>query len=142
MRQRIINSAKNKVGIKFQPYGRSQNGLDCAGLITMVFSECDIKTSKTSLPYKEIDNFNYNFDISSYKTEPFLNTHLQETTTPQLGDLVLLSFDKFPHHLGILVDHPNAEFGIIHASITAQKIVYHSYNNFFRNNTIKFYKVI
>jgi cell wall-associated NlpC family hydrolase len=122
VRDRIVQTARSFLGVKFRHQGRSkEKGVDCAGLIICV--------GKAVVP-------GWTFDFTAYHRYPANDLMMRLCTSTldripyaaaQHGDVLLL-FDvepSWPCHVGILATD-KVEPHIIHALCPRRKVVEHA----------------
>lgn len=113
MRQLIVDEARKWIGIKFRHQGRNAQGIDCAGLLYVVYSK-----------FSTIDDF------ISYPPNPetcavfrairnYANRVIHAEA--QAGDIVLLNFANASTHFGIFTGDT-----VIHADSHLKYVVEHS----------------
>lgn len=115
---KLVAAARRYLGVPFRHRGRTAAGLDCAGLVWLAYADLGLK-----LP-----------DVRIYGREPHRNgledamvRALGEPVSrwPMAGDVLLMRFDKEPHHIGIAAEYPHGGLSLIHAYGTAGKVVEH-----------------
>lgn len=131
---KLVDSARKYIGVKFRHAGRSSAGLDCAGLGWLAFSDLGI-----DLP-----------DVRGYGREPFKNGLMQGleaalgapiASDPQPGDVVVMRFDRDPHHIALIANAPyGKELTMIHADSTHGKVVEHRLSDDWRNRIVAVYR--
>lgn len=137
-RENIIEEAKACLGIEFHHQGRSEFGLDCAGLIIFVLKKvglyeegCDIKA------YSRLPNGN---KIGKLMSEYFDLISIDEAKS---GDILLFRFENNPQHLAWLeIDSENNK-NMIHAyGITSvNKVVINRFDEKWKNKLVSVYKI-
>jgi len=91
---------KSYVGIPFKSGGRTIHGLDCYGLIRLIYLEQFNKILPLLDLYSDADNFIETENVmKSY--QPILAG--QEVGTPEIGNVCVIKFHGLPVHLGIFV---------------------------------------
>lgn len=121
-RAEIIASARSLKGTPYLHQGRvpgEKGGIDCVGEPVWVSWDCGIKPRT--------------WNITGYRRLPDGHTlmrHLHEhmggeisQAEMQPGDLVVVSYGRYPHHVGIVVDHPLGGLGLVHASSQIGRVV-------------------
>lgn len=86
------------LGIPFVPHGRTEDGLDCWGLVQKILME----QFEIFLP--SLDNTYHELSIKSNAvavSEAILTLPLVLTETPIEGDIVLLTLTGIPAHVGV-----------------------------------------
>jgi len=107
IRQAIVDEARSYIGVRFIHRGRTRQGVDCVGLLYLVFNKhvglpSDFhnyaQQPKTAFVYRTIRDY-----ADRIKQEDAVS-----------GDVVLMHFSGYSTHFGILSDK-----GIIHADRNA-----------------------
>lgn len=94
---RLVDAARGYLDVRWRHRGRSRFGLDCAGLVVVAYRDCGI-----DLP-----------DYKLYGRHPFqdgllkharaaLGLELPAGAELRHGDVLLLRFDREPHHMAIV----------------------------------------
>lgn len=113
MNGELVTAARSYLGVKWRHRGRSVHGLDCAGLGMLAYRDCGVQ-----LP-----------DFVHYGREPHkdglvtcmtaaLGDPLPSSTPLLDGDVLVLRFDREPHHVAIVAaaNYGGTDtFNIIHA---------------------------
>lgn len=118
-RDMIVDAARAHIGTPWVHQGRLPRvALDCIGLVIVVARQ---------LGFVDPD-----FDVNGYKREPDgvllpagLAKHLTPITREQMapGDVVCMSYDKHPQHVGIVVPYRHAGgLAIVHAASKAGRV--------------------
>ena len=119
-RAQVVAEARSWIGTPFQHQARVKGvGVDCAGVVI-----CVARTLGLVSPH---------FDVQGYARQPdghSLLCHCDQTMRAvpreamQPGDVVVVSFDRDPGHVGIVGDYTHGGLSIIHAlGISARKVV-------------------
>lgn len=118
-RSLIVSTARDWLGTPFHHQARLKAvGVDCIGLVIGVARELQLIQPE--------------FDVTGYSRYPdgrALMTMAREKMTPvtldqmQVGDVVVVGFDKLPQHFGIIGDYRHGGFSIIHAASAYGKVV-------------------
>jgi cell wall-associated NlpC family hydrolase len=118
-RSLIVSTARDWLGTPFHHQARLKAvGVDCIGLVIGVARELQLIQPE--------------FDVTGYSRYPdgrALMAMAREKMNPvtldqmQLGDVVVVGFDKLPQHFGIIGDYRHGGFSIIHAASTYGKVV-------------------
>jgi uncharacterized protein YijF (DUF1287 family) len=108
----IVETARSYLGTKFHHQARLKHvGIDCVGLVICVA--------------RELNLIDQTFDYTAYSRVPDgkiliheMNNHLDEITRDEgkPGDIICVSFDKYPQHVGIIGNYRHGGLSIIHAS--------------------------
>lgn len=131
---KLVSAARAYLGVPFRHRGRTSAGLDCAGLVWRAYADLGLV-----LP-----------DVRIYGREPHRNG-LQEAMVralgepvarhPQAGDVLLMRFNKEPHHLGIVGDYVHGGLSLIHAYGTAGRVVEHRLDDTWRSRIAAVYRL-
>lgn len=124
LRDSIVHTAMSLVGVPWvhqgrQPFGPNA-GLDCVGVPYVIADAHEMDP---------IDYYRYPPQGDGKTMIRELRKRLIEKSPlkREIADVVALHRPgDVVHHVGILVPHPNAEYGLVHASFLAKKIVFHS----------------
>jgi len=118
-RAQIVNAARQWLETPFHHQARLKGvGVDCVGLVIGVARELGLIAS--------------DFDVTGYPRSPNGRTLLaiaDQHMTPidqaamQPGDVVVVSFDRDPQHLGIVGDYRHGGLSIIHAASQAGRVI-------------------
>lgn len=127
---RLVDQARTYLGVPFRHRGRSELGLDCAGLGVRVYADLGV-----TLP-----------DVERYGREPHKNGLMQALETAlgaplwlgqvgevvdrallQPGDVVVIRFELQPHHVAFIGDDARHGLSLIHsyAGLGVGKVVEH-----------------
>jgi cell wall-associated NlpC family hydrolase len=111
----IIAAARSAIGIPFRHQGRTERGLDCAGLIIHV-------AKKLEIVY--VDSDGYARQPSGGLLESMLDAQpcLERVADMQAGDVLLMRFAGEPQHLGIFTGQ-----NIIHSWAQPGKVCEHGF---------------
>lgn len=105
------------LGVPFKHEGRSLDGLDCYGLLVMVYRDMGIEL---------VDMEHYDSDWSRRGSNFFIeNYHLQweQVITPRLFDVVLFKDCKgLANHLGIVLTRYRFIHSLIHAGTAVNNL--------------------
>jgi len=121
-------AALSLLGTPFHPQGRAPGaGLDCIGVIVCVARICGIPhTDRTDYPLRP------NGELRGELESRLVRVRGE----PQEGDVLLMSFDKEPHHVAMVVSG-NC---IVHAHLRARKTIVQSYTDYWRSVTRAAYR--
>lgn len=130
MRQLIVDEARKWIGVPFRHLGRDKRGVDCAGLLYVVYNavmECELKnfieyppTPSTGFVFRSIREY-------ADRTPP---------NKAQMGDVVLLNFAGASTHFGILTD-----LGVVHADTALKRVIEHSAPPSGHGRIVAYYKM-
>jgi cell wall-associated NlpC family hydrolase len=123
----FVAAARARKGIRFRHQGRSDRGVDCAGLAQV----CLAALGKPTV------------DMEAYSREPMggrLEHILEENLGAPLakdqarvGDIVLMRFRGEPQHVAIIGDYIYGGLSVIHAYLTMRKVVEHRLDDVWRS---------
>jgi cell wall-associated NlpC family hydrolase len=124
----LVESARSFLDVPFKHRGRSRKGLDCAGLVWCAYEQLGIKHP----------------DLERYGREPHQNgmmrVVLEALGRPaqlpiQEGDVLVLRFDKEPHHMAIVGADRHYGLSMIHAdgSPGVRRVVEHGLDKRWRD---------
>lgn len=117
---KLVQAARRYMGTPWRHCGRSATGMDCAGLPWLAYADCGV-----ALP-----------DRRRYGREPFKSGLMDglidalgasvwsgakgacARSTLQVGDVVLLSPESLPRHIGIVGDCEQFGLSLVHADST------------------------
>ena len=126
---KVIEIARGCLDTPYHHQGRVKGvGMDCAGLPVYVCDELGIDYT----------------DAKGYPRTPYRGMlkkmlddqpGLYQVSTPEAGDVVLMRIVKDPQHIGIFTGR-----SIIHAYLTAGKVVEHVFNEKWRRRAVAFYR--
>ncbi len=118
-RTRVVAAARDWLGTPFHHQARLKAvGVDCIGLVIGVA--------------RELGMVQQDFDVTGYSRYPdgralMAMAREKMTWVPldqlQIGDVVVVGFDKLPQHFGIIGDYRHGGFSIIHAASAYGKVV-------------------
>ena len=128
MRQTIVNEARKWIGIKFRHHGRNGQGVDCAGLLYVVYNKFGVVNDFIDYPSNPETGFVFRA-IRNYADRIL-------PSKAQSGDVVLLSFAGASTHFGILTD-----LGVIHADATLKRVVEHSISITEQGRAVAFFRM-
>ena len=130
----LVQAARQYLGVPFRHRGRTPKGLDCAGLIWLAYADLGV-----ILP-----------DVRIYGREPHRNGLVEAVdralgsaiiANPQPGDVLLMRFNREPHHLGIVGDYAHGGLSLIHAYGTAGKVVEHRLDPLWQGRIVAVYRL-
>jgi cell wall-associated NlpC family hydrolase len=128
-KEELVTAALTMVGTPFHAQGRMPGaGLDCIGVIACVARICDIPhQDKAVYPLRP-----------NGELQPALEAQMMRVVgTPQPGDILLMAFDGIePHHVAMYV----GDNQIVHAYITARKVVKQQYTAHWRRLVVATYR--
>ena len=116
----VVRVARSYVGVRWRHQGRTRAGIDCIGLVIAVAHDLGLT----------------DYDFTGYGRVPdgkALRATMCEqmdllSTEPQLGDVLLLRFDRNPLHTAIVTD-----MGMVHAFANMRCVVEHRIDDLWRS---------
>jgi cell wall-associated NlpC family hydrolase len=129
----LVQTARQYLGVPFRHRGRTFAGLDCAGLLWRSYADHGV-----ILP-----------DIRIYGREPHKNGleaavvaafGVALDRAPEPGDILLMRFEREPHHLGLVGNYAHGGLSLIHAYGTAGKVVEHRLDDTWRGRIVAVYR--
>lgn len=127
-RSEITAAALSLVGTPFHAQGRAPGvGLDCIGVVVCVARACGIPVvDRTAYPLRP--NGELRGELESRL--------VRVAGKPQEGDILLMSFDKEPHHVAIFIGGDR----IVHAHMRARQTVEQSYSDYWHKTVRAVYR--
>jgi len=130
----LVKSARKYLGTPFKHRGLSPSGLDCAGLVWLAYHDLGV-----TLP-----------DVRIYGREPHKDGlrdavirafGMPVDREPSPGDVLLMRFNREPHHLAIVGDYMGVrEQSLIHSYGDAGKVVEHRLDPFWRGRIMEVFR--
>lgn len=127
-RAELTAAALSLLDTPFHAQGRAPGiGLDCIGVIVAVARICNIAhTDRTDYPLRP------NGELQGELESRLVRVRGE----PQEGDILLMAFDKEPHHVAMVVSGNR----IVHAHLRARRTVVQSYSDYWRSVTRAVYR--
>lgn len=126
-KQDVINQARKYLGVRYKHQGRTEFGLDCLGLLVKVAHDLGISKA---------DSNDYGRVPDGRKMMRQLEEHLDITTSPEPGDILLFRFQGEPRHLAIKTD-----IGMIHSYAEQKKVVEHRMDEVWKSRLVRAYRI-
>lgn len=114
IRPKIVAAARRMVGVRFRHGGRTAQGVDCIGLLTVVYASVGVTLAAPN-DYSRRPGVTYAFAQASQ----FADRISIEDAGP--GDIVQMNYAGMPVHFGIISDR-----GVIHSAALLRKVVEHT----------------
>ena len=135
LRAMIVAEAKECVGTRFRHQASLKGvGMDCIGLISWVATAMGFPEGKAFRSDPSFRGYARQPDPALLKTA--LDKYLDRVSVPQIGDIVLMRFEKEPQHFGIL----SAKDYLIHAYQPSRKVVENRINDDWRSRIVSYHK--
>lgn len=144
MKQKIVQEAREWLGTDFCHQGRtkksfdSNGSCDCLGLVIEVSKALNLKT-KHGVFFHLLDRQNYPSIPDSKELVSELDEYLTRVSTPEVGDLALLSFLGQPQHLAF-IGELSSYFTLIHAYMPLGKVCEHILDQKWQRRIAAFYR--
>lgn len=122
----IVSAARSYKGVRFCHRGRSHRALDCAGLVWISYKDCGVTLGDFRLYSKEPSAHGASLTdyVSQALGSPVAVAPVKQGSL-QVGDIVVMRFEREPHHMGIITDYPYGGLALIHACGHNNKVVEH-----------------
>lgn len=124
----VTAAARSWIGTSFKHQGRLKKtqdhngGVDCIGLIVGVARELNI-CDAAGVPLWRYDRADYGRRPSCGMLEIYLANHLQTADQLKPGVIALFSSRNRGRHVGIITERKSGAPAVIHAYITAGKVI-------------------
>lgn len=141
-RARIVACARSFLGMRFVHQGRTEQGVDCLGLLLAVAQQMGILFEGLHPLAMDVPTYSLRPDVQLLRQK--LDYFLVPIPIPEAdaGDVVLLTIQGMPQHLAILSDYPESGLlGMIHSYASARKVVEHRYDEEWQRATEAAYRV-
>ena len=130
----LIAAARGYLGVRFRHQGRSERGVDCAGMVVVSLWAVGRGLA----------------DAEAYGREP-LNQGLREMLVENFGepvpkdemrpgDVALMRFRGEPSHVGIVTEYPHGGLALIHAFAQVKKVVEHRLDTEWLDNIVEVFR--
>lgn len=131
----LVERARSYVGVRWQHQGRTEHGLDCAGLVVVALRDMGLTP----------------FDATGYPRKPYrhmleatvqrnFGLPLPATTTLRTGDVVVMKCDnEAPNHVGVIGEHKGA-LTLIHAHAPDKKVCEMRLEKVWRDRIVEVYR--
>lgn len=87
------------IGLPYQTHGRSDQGVDCLGLVILFYRKQGFSFPDYLGLYQDTRNFE---EIDKHINDN--KATLEQVSAPRFGDVVLMRIGKFACHLGIFIN--------------------------------------
>jgi cell wall-associated NlpC family hydrolase len=124
-RQDIVDEARKHLSVRWVHQGRSRAGIDCVGLVIRVAHGLGLST---------FDTADYSRQPDPVRMRALLAEHMTPVTNRQIGDVLLMRFEKEPQHVAIVTD-----IGIIHAYAQVRRVVEHRFDSVWQSRVVGAY---
>lgn len=112
----LAESARKYLGVKFRHRGRSAHALDCAGLVRVSYADLGVELEDYTLYSPEparhgpkLTDYMIRALGQPIATEPVPYSSMQD------GDVVVIRYEREPHHVAIVGTHPLGYLSLVHA---------------------------
>ncbi|MDP3625012.1 MAG: NlpC/P60 family protein [Hydrogenophaga sp.] len=123
-REEIVAAARSTLGTPYLHQGRvpgKAGGMDCVGLPVWVACELGLKPQGFDMPGYQRNPDGHSL-MRNIRREMAAELTIEETRP---GDVIVVSFDRYPHHVGIAGDYRSGGLSLIHADGRVGKVVEH-----------------
>lgn len=107
------------MAIPFAPNGRSREGIDCWGLVVMLYAD---KYGIELPSYENVDGKNGEEVAASVSTECLSAWTEIPADQRQEGDVVVLRMLGFPWHVGVMLDRSTFVHAYYHTGVSVERI--------------------
>lgn len=111
---KLVQAARQYRSAKFRHRGRSPKYLDCAGLLLRSFADCGVVLHDVQLYGREPEHDDLVGNAMRALGAPVMFAPVGKDE-PRIGDVIVIKYDLYPHHLMLVGDHPiDGEKSVIH----------------------------
>lgn len=107
MTNRLVAAARAYKGAKFRHRGRSPRSLDCVGLFIRAYADCGVALPDVAVYGREPGNDDLVGNVARALGAPVLTAPVSMAEL-MAGDIVVIRYDLYPHHVMLVGDHPIA----------------------------------
>lgn len=127
---RLVETARSFLGVPFKHRGRTRRGLDCAGLVWCACAEAGVTHPDLKRYGREPHRDGMMRVVIAGAGEPVWQGKVGQVVPRemlQVGDVLVMRFEKEPHHMGIVGTDRLRGLSLIHAdgSHTVRRVVEH-----------------
>lgn len=126
----IVAAARRLIGVRFRHGGRSAQGVDCIGLLTVAYASAGITLNapgdyakRPTVPYAFAQAASFASRIDASDAGP--------------GDIVQMSYGRAPVHFGILTEAS----GVVHSAALLRRVVENSLPKSGEGRAIAYWRV-
>ncbi len=135
--QRIENVAFTWLETPFKKYGRLKNvGVDCVGLVLGVLQEIEHPAGS-----RIQDKPNYNFNAKDPHLFDSLQMNFEQVNELKAPSIVLLNYYGEHQHIGMALGDETTDLKLIHADISARKVVVHRIDSVIKKRIQSIFKI-
>lgn len=133
----FVFACRSYMNTPFKHRGRTRRGIDCAGLVICALRDLGVDP----------------VDLKVYGSQPSKDG-LRETVQANLGeptgyggqdlavgDILLMKFNREPHHIGVVGDYVHGGFSLIHTYGEAGFVKEHRLDDVWRERIIESYRL-
>lgn len=120
----FVSAARRYLGTKFKHRGRTERGLDCAGLAWIAYRDCGLELPDFRKYGREPHNDGLVTHIKQALGEPVAVAPVRRSDLC-VGDVIVVRFEVEPHHVAIVTDYPYGGFAMLHACGHNDKVIEH-----------------
>lgn len=113
----MVTAARGFVGATFRHRGRSENGMDCLGLVLLSLAAVGRNAADERLYQRDPE-------ADGQKLRAALNAHFGPLVRDlSAGCVVLMQWHQNPNHVALIADYPHGGFSVIHALAHEKRVV-------------------
>lgn len=115
-RERLVESVRTWIGVKYRDKGRDRHGIDCIGLLMVAAKDVGLT---------EYDTVDYPRRPNPQDFLRGLKNHLVRIQKQDAGhgDIMVFAEPRHPCHIGILDVQPDGTVYVIHAYAPSRKVI-------------------
>ncbi len=130
----MIQAARALINVRFRHMGRKPAiGIDCSGLVLHALSAI-------GRPVQDVACYGRDPHKDGLREAVEANLGPAVDDAPKAGDVVLMSFDGEPRHVGLIADHPQGGLMLIHTYGQIRKVTEHALNAEWRSRIVSVYR--
>lgn len=103
----IAQTARKYTGVKFRHRGRDRRGLDCAGLVWAAYRDHGVTLPDYRMYGREPHRDGLTQYVTAALGAPVLTAPVKSCDLLE-GDVLVMRFEREPHHVGIVGSHDYA----------------------------------
>ena len=120
----LVTAARQYLGVRFRHRGRTEQGLDCAGLVWKAYDDLGVPLPDFRLYGPEPHEDGLVAYTTAALGEPFAVAPVRSEQLAA-GDVLVVRFDTEPHHIALVSDYPTGGLAMLHADGHAGKVIEH-----------------
>lgn len=100
----LVTAARRYIGTRFRHRGRTDKGLDCAGLVWAAYRDCGLILPDFLLYGKEPHRDGLTIHVASALGQPVLRAPVKLADI-EPGDVLIIAYEHEPHHVALVGTH-------------------------------------